>query len=547
MVICLAAAAPGRAAYDVSLALYDPRPISDGYYGWRVAVLGSDFLIATYRNVAYLVDGTSGTVRRRFERPAGYRGVFGYSVAALGSDPIVGGLADRACRFDGVTGALVHCYVAPDRGLAGDALAAVGSDVALCDTSGSGTVYVFDGDSASIRRVLRNPASGTGSDYCRTLAAAGANLLVAGRNSDGGVVHIFDPASGALVRSIPSPDPTSDDGFGDSAAAVGTFIVVGAPAAAQGGVVHVFDAASGSLVRTIANPEAGGLARFGASLAPLGMRVVVGAPGAHDRDGAAYVVDPVSGAIEDVLHVPAGSAGEAGTSVAVAANTIVMSAPLVTDRAEEEGAVHVFPACGDGMRRAGEECDDGNRAAGDGCGADCRVELCPPTPASGCLRSAIGGRSSLALRGRRPHLAWRWRGGKTSAPLDLGDPTATTSYGLCIYQGVTPGLAFDVRATRGGRCGKRNCWRRVGRAGFRYRDAASHPNAIVTIDMRSLRGGRTTIGADLVGRAVDALPRPLEPPITVQLRRSDTIGGCWGAIFETARANDAGGFVARAQ
>src|SRR5262249_49530936 len=72
---------------------------------------------------------------------------------------------------------------------------------------------------------------------------------------------------------------------------------------------------------------------------------------------------------------------------------------------------------------------------------------CPLVPRAGCKRPVTANKSQLQLRDRTPDtkdaLNWRWTKGAPTTMAELGDPTTTTSYDLCIYD-TTRGLVLTA-------------------------------------------------------------------------------------------------------
>jgi len=145
--------------------------------------------------------------------------------------------------------------------------------------------------------------------------------------------------------------------------------------------------------------------------------------------------------------------------------------------------------CGNGEVEGDEACDDGNLTGGDCCDAGCRAEPAgspgrdddPPTdddlcttplcdgdgaceredrPAPDCSWPAAAGASALRVRDAdndaKDRLVWTWRRGDATARAYFGDPTATTTYALCLYD--DSGTAASLVLPAGGGCGADACW-----------------------------------------------------------------------------------------
>ena len=123
-------------------------------------------------------------------------------------------------------------------------------------------------------------------------------------STDNGWLHVFDAATGALVRTIQNPNPvppnttTTTDQFGLSLAAVGTDkVLVGAPfndrGASSAGAAYLFEITTGRLLAALQKPTTVANDQFGFSVGAGGDRLAVGANlaeiGATTDAGAAYV------------------------------------------------------------------------------------------------------------------------------------------------------------------------------------------------------------------------------------------------------------------
>jgi cysteine-rich repeat protein len=258
------------------------------------------------------------------------------------------------------------------------------------------------------------------------------------------------------------------------------------------------------------------------------------------------------------------------------------------------------PSCGNGVVEGAEECDDGNVTDCDGCdsnctfsstcgnGIRCGAEQCDPpagTPNAACCdatchyraantpcddgelcthgdacdaagacagsatplpmlqcRQPPAGRSSLQIVDSSPdeadRVTWRWEKGQLNSVADFGDPQASTSYALCVYDQSDASplrLAIDVGA--GGLCPARPCWKSSGN-GFRYaaRTAAASGSGVTEFTLAT--GADNQARLALLGKgAALSLPRlPFAPPVSVQLR--NTAGACWGATYSTPTVNN---------
>jgi hypothetical protein len=162
---------------------------------------------------------------------------------------------------------------------------------------------------------------------------------------------------------------------------------------------------------------------------------------------------------------------------------------------------------------------------------------CSALPLDGCRTS--GQHDAPALRvvdsasPDKDRLVWSWRRGAATTLADLGDPTTTTSYRLCVYENAVqnPSLVLDALAPAGGACGAGSCWKVVPRKGVRYRDRSGSSNGVVTVAVHAGAEGRAWITVRSKGAHLPMPALPLLAPVTVQLQAST--GTCWETVDST--------------
>ncbi len=116
-------------------------------------------------------------------------------------------------------------------------------------------------------------------------------------------------------------------------------------------------------------------------------------------------------------------------------------------------------------------------------------------------------------------------------PSDVGDPTRSTSYALCVYDdGATAQPSIEARALAGGTCGKGACWKRLGARGFAYKNRRGGAGVI------EARLIKSALYVRAVGDAASPAQMPLTTPVIVQLVNSET-NACWHAAFDAAAEN----------
>ncbi len=241
--------------------------------------------------------------------------------------------------------------------------------------------------------------------------------------------------------------------------------------------------------------------------------------------------------------------------------TVCRPAANDCDVAETCDGAGTCPA--DALVDDGTPCDDGSACtAGDACAAgtcvpsgavtcapceQCDViDGCVATPAVGCHATVAPRGSSLVLRDRpvdtSDRITWKWRGQATTET-DVGDPTTTDAYTLCLFDesGSAPSLVFRASAPAGGTCGNASCWRRVESGGslkrFKYSDRDRTPDGLATMSVAPGTDGRAKIVVGGRGILLSSRPAGLpSPPVDLPLRAQLLRGGgaCWEATYSSA-------------
>ena len=170
-----------------------------------------------------------------------------------------------------------------------------------------------------------------------------------------------------------------------------------------------------------------------------------------------------------------------------------------------------------------------------------RGQTCGPAPLAGCKQPVVADKALLLLKskgGDGDKLLWKWINGEATVAADFGDPSATTTYTLCVYDetGGTPGLKLTAVVPPGG------AWAPIGK-GFKYKDPAATNDGIKIVLLKFGASGKAKIavkghGANL---ATPALPLTQDQHVIVQLKNS--IGVCWEARYSSpATKNEAAQF-----
>jgi hypothetical protein len=163
--------------------------------------------------------------------------------------------------------------------------------------------------------------------------------------------------------------------------------------------------------------------------------------------------------------------------------------------------------------------------------------LCPQTPLPGCLTSAKG----LLLVKDNPDdnkdkIIWKLTNAATTSQQDFEDPTATTTYAICMFENGA--LSHGVTVPPSGAL-----WVPIATVGFKYKDLAGSAQGIQRIILRGSDDNRTKIIVKGKGMALPDPVPALTLPVVVQLVNSDS-GQCWEGTFDAPniRRNEPGIF-----
>jgi cysteine-rich repeat protein len=265
-------------------------------------------------------------------------------------------------------------------------------------------------------------------------------------------------------------------------------------------------------------------------------------------------------------------------------------------RTTAENGMCIGPPCGDGILDPGEACDDGNTAGGDCCSATCTAEpdggscddgeICTggdqcaagvcagspvvdgtpcddgsectadgcqagscvgvPEPADDCKAPTLPLKSQLVMKDKSPdkgdQVVWKWTKGEETTLPQLGDPTTTDDYELCVY-GPGPSLLFVGRIPAGGSCADKPCWKTITGKGYAYKDKLRTPDGMEKLSLSAGIDGAAKISAKGKGDLLD-MPAlgDLALPVEAQLHGA---GQCWAATYSTAIVNTAAQFKAK--
>jgi hypothetical protein len=205
-----------------------------------------------------------------------------------------------AYLFSAATGGLLHEFACPtpqEYSRFGYAVASAGGKIAIGQSGYSqnninaqGAVHLYDGDTGAYLYTLYDPTPNTAGQFGLSLAAMDDKLLVGG----GGGAYLFDVDTGTMLLEV-SAEGTSQSWV----AMVDDDLLVGARNYNSAQYTHVgraylFDGETGNLLLTIENPGPDSFEYFGESIAAVGHDIAVGADyddtlGFHS--GAAYLFE----------------------------------------------------------------------------------------------------------------------------------------------------------------------------------------------------------------------------------------------------------------
>ena len=172
------------------------------------------------------------------------------------------------------------------------------------------------------------------------------------------------------------------------------------------------------------------------------------------------------------------------------------------------------------------------------------VPACAPLPVAGCRTPAVSAKAQLQIKDKSPddkdQLIWKWIKGSVTAKADFGNPTTTTSYQLCIYDGSN-NVILDAAAPVGGLCNASSpkpCWQEKP-TGFKYKDKDLTPDGIQNIVLKEGPiAGKAKIILKAKGVLLDDPVIPISQPVTVQLLSSDA--ECFEAVYSAPATKNVG-------
>ncbi|MGC2288757.1 MAG: hypothetical protein WA688_02730 [Thermoplasmata archaeon] len=281
---------------------------------------------------------------------------------------VLGALVLLAVQFSPIAvaspaGIMVVTLTSPNalfRGDFGDSVAVSGTTVVVGapretvkGDPDAGHSYLFDAKTGALISTLTSPNAQKDGFFGASVAVSGTTAVVGASGeivkgaSAAGHAYEFNAETGALIRTLTSPNAQSGGTFGVSVAISGSTAVVGASGETAKGVsaaghAYEFNAKTGTLIRTLSSPNAQEPGYFGDSVAVSSTTVVVGAdyetPSGQTYAGHVYTFNAKTGALFSTLTSPnAQQYGYSGTSVAISGSTTVVGAPYETANGLTDG------------------------------------------------------------------------------------------------------------------------------------------------------------------------------------------------------------------
>jgi hypothetical protein len=161
------------------------------------------------------------------------------------------------------------------------------------------------------------------------------------------------------------------------------------------------------------------------------------------------------------------------------------------------------------------------------------VATCPATPVGTCTTSL---KAQLQLKldatDTKDKLKWKFTGGPPLTQADFGDPTATASYALCIYDDGALAVELQVGPSN-------TLWSPIGGKGHKYKDAAGTSHGVTKMKLLGGDAGKSKL--QLKGKGTNLpMPTPVSgsrffaqtTAVTAQLREAN--GDCYETAFTDA-------------
>ena len=187
-------------------------------------------------------------------------------------------------------------------------------------------------------------------------------------------------------------------------------------------------------------------------------------------------------------------------------------------------------------------CADGNACTQDSCDPQdgCEYTGAPALTCASASKAVLKVRDNASVNSG-DSVKFLWKGGPSLVP-DMGDPTQTTSYELCIYDSTGVQLAMGVPPGAG--------WTTLGAPsspkGYKFKDSAGTNDGVTQIKTKGSNLDKAQVKVIAKGENVpDTGVLPFQYPVTAQVYASD--GMCWEAEFNApqTKKNELGKYGAK--
>lgn len=169
---------------------------------------------------------------------------------------------------------------------------------------------------------------------------------------------------------------------------------------------------------------------------------------------------------------------------------------------------------------------------------------CPATPRGGCRTAA---RSKLLMR-RKPEadpnkdqLNWSWTKGAATTAGELGDPTTSADYGVCVYEGPAGNahLVYESSLPASSLWSTRP-------NGYRYLDRAHGERGMRRLALKSGEASKSSIDVRSTAAAYDQTAFLIAAPVKAQLVNLGS-GLCWESTFTASNVQTSDSRVFKAR
>jgi hypothetical protein len=170
------------------------------------------------------------------------------------------------------------------------------------------------------------------------------------------------------------------------------------------------------------------------------------------------------------------------------------------------------------------------------------VPDCPAMAREDCYQSSVPASGSLSISDApsgKDRLVWTWSNGVGTSEADLGDPTVSGDYAVCLYEksGSSAGLIseWDVRAAT--TCGADPCWKKTTDK-VSYSDKKLAQGSVARISVRAgSNGDKLRVSILAPALSPPRLPLDTTSPVRIQLLNTGT-NACWESVHSQARTNE---------